>query len=62
MAFALLLVINLNANEEGPECWGIADAVEECFNDAIDNSNPYYSFPVWEAAYLQCTSHYGEQY
>jgi hypothetical protein len=35
-------------------CWEVANATEAKYNQETGNTDPYISFPIWQAAYETC--------
>jgi hypothetical protein len=36
------------------DCWQVANATEAAYNQQTGNTDPYVSFPIWQAAYETC--------
>lgn len=55
VAVVLFMSPNLNASILiEVDCWDAADQVELAYNQATGNTDPYVSFPVWQAAFDAC--------
>lgn len=36
------------------DCWQVTNATEAAYNQQTGNTDPYVSFPIWQAAYETC--------
>lgn len=46
----------LEAEIMNVDCWEVANATEAAYNQQTGNTDPYVSFPIWQAAYETCES------